>query len=196
MFGIGFTELLLIAAIALLVLGPEKLPQAARTAGLWYGKLRRTLSSMQSDIEAELNLAEARKQMQEELAKIKDAEKNMHEQMQKMQQNIDNMQANTQQQIQTETDAVTASLATSDDNDTTDQEATHQETTHQDIAPENQTDAAPTLPLVEQFFLLSDYDKKRRLPSAPYLPNTQPDPLLHHPAVHANSPQQAHESSL
>lgn len=110
MFGIGLTELLLIAAIALVVLGPEKLPQAARTAGLWYGKIRRTLSNMQNEIEAELNLAEARKQMQEELAKIKEAEKNMHAQMQKMQQNLDDMQANAKQEIDTQSDRFDADV--------------------------------------------------------------------------------------
>lgn len=110
MFGIGLTELLLIAAIALVVLGPEKLPQAARTAGLWYGKIRRTISNMQTEIEAELNLAEARKQMQEELEKIKAAEKNMHEQMQKMQQNLDDMQANVKQEVTEQKNDINAQL--------------------------------------------------------------------------------------
>ena len=50
MFDIGFSELLLFGVIALIVLGPEKLPQAARTAGQWYAKLRRTISTLQSDI--------------------------------------------------------------------------------------------------------------------------------------------------
>jgi len=58
MFDIGFSELLLFGVIALIVLGPEKLPQAARTAGQWYAKLRRTVSTLQSEIEAELDLAD------------------------------------------------------------------------------------------------------------------------------------------
>ena len=56
MFDIGFSELLLFGVIALIVLGPEKLPQAARTAGQWYAKIRRTVSTLQSEIEAELDL--------------------------------------------------------------------------------------------------------------------------------------------
>lgn len=99
MFGIGLFELLLLAAVALVILGPEKLPLAARTAGLWYGKLRRTLNNMQSEIEAELNLAEAKRQMQEELAKIKAAELSMQENMQRMEKDIQAMQAQTEQQI-------------------------------------------------------------------------------------------------
>lgn len=54
MFDIGFAELLLIAVVALLVLGPEKLPTAARTCGLWLGRLRRSVSSIQREINEEL----------------------------------------------------------------------------------------------------------------------------------------------
>jgi sec-independent protein translocase protein TatB len=71
---IGFSELLLLGAVALIVLGPEKLPHAARMAGAWYGKIRRSLASMQAEIEREVNLAEMRKLMNDEIAKIKDAE--------------------------------------------------------------------------------------------------------------------------
>ncbi len=81
MFDIGFSELLLFGVIALIVLGPEKLPQAARTAGQWYAKIRRTVSNLQSEIEAELDLAETRQQMKEELAKIRQTEADMRREM-------------------------------------------------------------------------------------------------------------------
>ncbi|MGP4952713.1 Sec-independent protein translocase protein TatB, partial [Psychrobacter sp. T6-1] len=84
MFDIGFSELLLFGVIALIVLGPEKLPQAARTAGQWYGKLRRTISTLQSEIEAELDLAETRQLMQKELAKIRETEADMRREMAEM----------------------------------------------------------------------------------------------------------------
>ncbi|MCG3857371.1 Sec-independent protein translocase protein TatB [Psychrobacter sp. Ps2] len=84
MFDIGFSELLLFGVIALIVLGPEKLPQAARTAGQWYAKLRRTVSTLQSEIEAELDLAETRKQMQDELAKIRQTESDMKRELAEM----------------------------------------------------------------------------------------------------------------
>lgn len=84
MFDIGFSELLLFGVIALIVLGPEKLPQAARTAGQWYAKLRRTVSTLQSEIEAELDLAETRQQMQNELAKIRQTESDMKREMAEM----------------------------------------------------------------------------------------------------------------
>ena len=84
MFDIGFSELLLFGVIALIVLGPEKLPQAARTAGQWYAKLRRTVSTLQSEIESELDLAETRKQMQDELAKIRQTETDMKREIAEM----------------------------------------------------------------------------------------------------------------
>ena len=84
MFDIGFSELLLCGVIALIVLGPEKLPQAARTAGQWYAKLRRTVSTLQSEIEAELDLAETRQQMQNELAKIRQTESDMKRELAEM----------------------------------------------------------------------------------------------------------------
>jgi len=58
MFDIGFWELCLIAVIALLVFGPEKLPGAARSAGLWIGRARRMVSSVKQEIDRELQLQE------------------------------------------------------------------------------------------------------------------------------------------
>ena len=54
MFDLGFWELMLIAMIALLVVGPERLPGLARSAGLWMGKLRRFIQSVKQDINQEL----------------------------------------------------------------------------------------------------------------------------------------------
>jgi len=70
MFDIGFAELLIIAIVGLVVLGPEKLPVAVRTVGLWVSKAKRTLSSIQSEISEELRLDEMKRQIvmkQEEL---------------------------------------------------------------------------------------------------------------------------------
>ena len=58
MFDIGFWELGLIALVALLVVGPERLPKLARTAGLWLGRGRRLLSSVKADIDRELKAEE------------------------------------------------------------------------------------------------------------------------------------------
>lgn len=66
MFDIGFSELLLTALIALVVFGPERLPQAARTAGLWIGRFRRVLADTRREVERELGTDEIRRQLHNE----------------------------------------------------------------------------------------------------------------------------------
>ncbi|NIR84702.1 MAG: twin-arginine translocase subunit TatB [Gammaproteobacteria bacterium] len=55
MFDVGFWELGLIGVIALIILGPERLPRAARTAGLWMGRARRMVREVKADIDREIN---------------------------------------------------------------------------------------------------------------------------------------------
>ena len=74
MFDIGFLEIVIIASIALVVLGPERLPRAARTAGMWVGRARRMVADVKSDIDREIReseLADMRK-LGEEVNSIKD----------------------------------------------------------------------------------------------------------------------------
>jgi sec-independent protein translocase protein TatB len=61
MFDIGFWELSVIAVVALLVVGPERLPKLARTAGLWLGRARRFVSSVKADIDREIAAEELKK---------------------------------------------------------------------------------------------------------------------------------------
>ncbi|WP_286240548.1 Sec-independent protein translocase protein TatB [Neptuniibacter halophilus] len=61
MFDIGFAELLIVAVVALVVLGPDKLPLAVKTVGLWVGRIRRTVSSIQSEISEELRVEELKR---------------------------------------------------------------------------------------------------------------------------------------
>ena len=86
MLNIGMTELLVFGIIALLVLGPETLPEAARFAGKWYGKVKRTVSNVQNDIDRELRMSELREQMQNEMKRIQELEQKMQAQMQHIQQ--------------------------------------------------------------------------------------------------------------
>lgn len=66
MFGISFSELLLVGLIALLVLGPERLPGAARTAGLWIGRIKRSFNSIKEEVEREIGADEIRRQLHNE----------------------------------------------------------------------------------------------------------------------------------
>lgn len=65
MFDIGFLELLILSVVGLLVLGPERLPKAARTVGLWVGQIKRTLSGMQREISSQLKTEELRQTLKE-----------------------------------------------------------------------------------------------------------------------------------
>jgi sec-independent protein translocase protein TatB len=85
MFEVGFSELLMVGLVALLVLGPEKLPKAARMAGFWLGKARHTLSTINAEIRQELYIEEMRQlakqnQIHDELQQtIKETENSLDE---------------------------------------------------------------------------------------------------------------------
>jgi sec-independent protein translocase protein TatB len=61
MFDIGFTEIIMVFVVALVVVGPERLPGIARTAGLWIGKMRGMVASVKADIDRELAMEELKK---------------------------------------------------------------------------------------------------------------------------------------
>ena len=66
MFDIGFFELVLVALVGLLVLGPTRLPQALRQGGLWLGRIKRSLQQVRQDIEREVGADEIRQQLHNE----------------------------------------------------------------------------------------------------------------------------------
>ena len=72
MFDFGFWELVLIAVVALLVVGPERLPGLARQAGVWVGKARRFMSSVRSDIEREIQAEELKKVLNQQQSELKE----------------------------------------------------------------------------------------------------------------------------
>jgi len=59
-FGIGFPELLWIGVVALIVIGPERMPKVARTVGAWVGRLNRYTAQVKADIDREMRLDELR----------------------------------------------------------------------------------------------------------------------------------------
>ncbi|WP_454666599.1 Sec-independent protein translocase protein TatB [Acinetobacter calcoaceticus] len=92
MFNISFGELLAFAIIALIILGPEKLPHTLRSVLLEYRAVKNQISKIQNDIENELDLIELKRVMQEELQKIKQNEEQLKQQLALMQQEIENVQ--------------------------------------------------------------------------------------------------------
>ncbi len=77
MFDIGFSEIVVVAVVALIVIGPERLPKTARTLGHLFGRLQRYVSDVKADINRELELDELRKLQQQVQTAAKDLETSM-----------------------------------------------------------------------------------------------------------------------
>lgn len=78
MFDISFTELLIIAVVALLVVGPERLPKLARTAGLLLGRLQRYVSDVKADISREMQIEELKRIQRQVEDTARDMESSVH----------------------------------------------------------------------------------------------------------------------
>jgi len=83
MFDIGFSELFLIAVVALVVLGPERLPKVARTVGHLFGRARRYASEVKSEISKEMALDELRKTQAEMQSAVHDVQYVMTDEVKK-----------------------------------------------------------------------------------------------------------------
>ncbi|MEJ2175675.1 MAG: Sec-independent protein translocase protein TatB [bacterium] len=83
MFDIGFTELMVVAVVALLVVGPERLPRVARTAGALIGRLQRYVADVKADINREVELEELRKMKDSVQQAASEFETSMNEDLRK-----------------------------------------------------------------------------------------------------------------
>ncbi len=83
MFDIGFLEILVIAVISLIVMGPERLPQALRTFALWFGRIRQQFRSVRAELEDEIGIDDVRRQLHNEniLKDLEDAKNNIADTM-------------------------------------------------------------------------------------------------------------------
>jgi sec-independent protein translocase protein TatB len=90
---IGFPELILVAVVTLLILGPERLPEALRTAGLWLGRAQRSFSAMKAEIEKEIGMDEIKRQLHNEA---------VMEEMRKIEQDVKTFG----QEVKTETSSI------------------------------------------------------------------------------------------
>lgn len=89
MFDVGFSELIVIAIVALVVIGPERLPKVARTAGLLLGRLQRYVNDVKADISREMQIDELKKlqaQMQESARSL---ERSISSEIQSVEQLVD-----------------------------------------------------------------------------------------------------------
>jgi len=81
MFDIGFSELLLIAVVALVVIGPEKLPRVARTVGHLLGRMQRYVNDVKADINREMALDDLRKLQASMQDTMQSVEQSVNEEM-------------------------------------------------------------------------------------------------------------------
>lgn len=81
MFDIGFSELVVIALVALIVIGPERLPRVARTAGHLLGRLQRYVSDVKADINREIQLEDLKKLQQQVTDQARSMEQSVNEQL-------------------------------------------------------------------------------------------------------------------
>jgi sec-independent protein translocase protein TatB len=93
MFDIGFSEIVVIAVVALVVLGPEKLPKTARTLGHLFGRLQRYVNDVKSDIKRELELEELRKLQQNVQSAAKEIEDSMASATRDVEENVRDVEA-------------------------------------------------------------------------------------------------------
>jgi sec-independent protein translocase protein TatB len=83
-FDVGFSELLLCFVVALVVLGPERLPGLARSVGRWTGQAKSYLRNLSAELDRESQIAELKKQLHEASKVLKDETAAMKDSAQKL----------------------------------------------------------------------------------------------------------------
>ena len=94
MFDAGFTELMLIGVVALVVIGPERLPGVARTAGKWLGKGKRMLSDVKAEIDQEIKAEELKK-----ILEVQKQNKPLQELIESTTESVSDIKADTEKMI-------------------------------------------------------------------------------------------------
>ncbi|MDP2825735.1 MAG: Sec-independent protein translocase protein TatB [Sulfuritalea sp.] len=88
MFDVGLSELMVIAAVALVVIGPERLPKVARTAGLILGRLQRYVSDVKADINREIQLDELKHLQQQVTDQVTSLEASVTHEMREVESSV------------------------------------------------------------------------------------------------------------
>jgi sec-independent protein translocase protein TatB len=93
MFDIGFSELIVIGIVALVVIGPERLPRVARTAGLLLGRMQRYVNEVKADIHREMQLDELKKLQSDVQQSVRDFERGLTDEMRAIERAVDSVGA-------------------------------------------------------------------------------------------------------
>lgn len=113
MFDIGFPELVMISIVALLVIGPEKLPETIRTISLWVGRLQRSFTNIRREIENEIGADEIRAQLHNETI-MKDLEETRNT-IAQVQKDVEQDVRETLDAAENEVKSITSTTLSSDD---------------------------------------------------------------------------------
>ena len=114
MFDFGFTELMAIGVVALIVVGPERLPKVARTAGHLLGRLQRYVSDVKSDIQREIQLDDLKKLQKDVEQQARDLESSMRNQISGLETDLNKTVAEVKSEV-TEGAALLNKTAVADD---------------------------------------------------------------------------------
>lgn len=109
MFDIGFWELSIIGVVALLVIGPERLPSVARTAGLWFGRMRRFVSTVKADIDQQIKAENLQKIMTDQVNSS-----GLHEIIEETKEAVDSLNQPADYLVKSDSNAATDAVAPPD----------------------------------------------------------------------------------
>ena len=110
MFDVGFSELIVIAIVALVVIGPERLPKVARTAGLLLGRLQRYVNGVKADISREMQIDEL-KQLQAQMQEsARSFERSISSEIQSVEQLVDQTAQSVEQLVDPTSQSVEAAV--------------------------------------------------------------------------------------
>ena len=92
MFDIAFSELILVAVISLIVMGPNRVPETVRSVGLWVGRIRQAISSAKRELENEVGMEEIREKLHNEevLRNINETKKDVNKELRQIQMSSQN----------------------------------------------------------------------------------------------------------
>ena len=110
MFDVGFSELIVIAVVALVVIGPERLPKVARTAGHLLGRLQRYVTDVKADISREVQLDELKKLQSEMQDSARSFERSIHSELQAVEQVVDQTAQSVEQLVDPTSQSVEAAV--------------------------------------------------------------------------------------
>ena len=115
MFDIGFSELIVIGIVTLVVVGPERMPRVARTAGLLLGRMQRYVNGVKADISREIQLDELKRLQSEMQESARNFEQSMNQEIKaieaNVQESVDSVESSIQQIAESVSDTPTSAEA-------------------------------------------------------------------------------------